>query len=69
MDVMQLWQCKSYGQPAVHWLSTHLQQMGELGVSVRYMCALAGKGGEDIPKAAEALVDAAGLLLPLACHF
>ena len=42
--------------------------MCKLGITVRHMGLLGGKGSEDVPQAAEGLVDGAGLLLVLALH-
>ena len=42
--------------------------MCKLGITVRHMGLLGRKGTEDIPQAAEGLVDGAGLLLVLALH-
>ena len=42
-----------------------LQEVGELAVAVGDVAALGGEGGKDVPDAAEALVDGAGLRLAL----
>lgn len=42
--------------------------MCKLGITVRHMGLLGRKGTEDIPQAAEGLVDGAGLFLVLALH-
>jgi hypothetical protein len=42
---------------------THLQEVGELGVAVGHVAALAVEGRKHVPQRAQALIDAAGLLL------